>query len=102
MLPAVRRFYQDNNNTTTTTTMTTTPIKDLVTAALIFSRPYFFTEKEYDSAESAISSVVTKQDHDRAYAHSAASARILAEEVQRLRKALNRTINIIEEELKTN
>ena len=88
VLPAVRRFYQDNN--TTMTINTTTSITELVKAALIYSRPDFYTENQYDCAESKITTVVTKQDVERACPHIAASARILAVEVMRLWKEMTR------------
>ena len=65
------------------------PIKEAVQAALYFARYKEATTLEYCWACDIIESEITFGDRERGYGQLAASARILADEVERLRAELN-------------
>ena len=76
---------------------TSTPITDAVESALIYAKPVFYTEKQYDSAWEKLCTEVTDEDKEfvnqqSAAAHlaNAAALRILADEVKRLLKEMTR------------
>ena len=78
------------------------PIKEAVQAALYFARYKEATILEYCWALDIIESEITFGDRERGYGQLAAAARILADEVERLRAELNTNKTIIEHELNTN
>ena len=85
------------------------PITDSVEAALIYAKPVFYTEKQYDSAWGKLCTEVTDEDKEFVSQHSAAAhladataLRILADEVRRLRIGLRKAVKIIEHQLNNN
>ena len=72
------------------TTMTTpTPITDAVLAALIYVRNNYDEGGQWDLACDKMHSEIVNKDRGRGAPQLAAAARILADEVERLRKELN-------------
>ena len=72
--------------TTKSTTMTSIPITEAVRAALYFAKYKESNLSEYCWSSDKMESEVTEQDELRGHAQLAAAARILAEEVERLRE----------------
>ena len=70
--------------------ITLIPITDCVESALIYAKPVFYTEKQYDSAWEKLCAQVTDEDKEFVNQQSAAALRILADEVKRLRKEMTR------------
>ena len=66
-----------------------TPISDIVQAAIYFAKFKESKLSEYCWACDKMEREVTEQDKDRVSPQLAAAARILAAEVERLRKELN-------------
>ena len=77
------------------------PIKEAVQAAIYFARYKGCTLSEYCWACDIIESEITFGDRERVCSQLAAAARILADEVERLRAELNTNKTIIEHELNT-
>ena len=73
----------------TSKVMTSIPIKEAVQAALYFAKYKESNLSEYCWSSDKMESEVTEQDELRGHAQLAAAARILAEEVERLRGELN-------------
>jgi hypothetical protein len=73
----------------TSKVMTSIPIKEAVQAALYFAKYKESTLSEYCWASDKMEREVTDQDKGRVSPQLAAAARILAEEVERLREELN-------------
>ena len=72
------------------TTMTTpTPITEPVLAALIYVRNNYEEGGQWDLACDKMHSEIVNKDRGRGAPQLAAAARILADEVERLRKELN-------------
>ena len=69
------------------------PIKDAVQAALYFARYKESTLSEYCWSCDQMERELTDQDKDRVSPQLAAAARILADEVERLRAELNTNTN---------
>jgi hypothetical protein len=68
---------------------TSTPITDAVQAALIYVRNDYANSEQWDLACHKMQSEILNQDRGRGAPQLAAAARILADEVERLRKELN-------------
>lgn len=68
---------------------TSSPITDAVQAALYYAKPYDLTINKLDFAYDQMSKHITDYDRERVCPQLAASARILADEVVRLRAELN-------------
>jgi len=85
------------------TPMTTSinPITDAVKAALFYAKPDDLTIEELDFACDQIAKHVTDYDRERVCPRLAAAARILANEVERLREELNTNKTVIERGLNT-
>lgn len=77
------------------------PIKEAVQAAIYFARYKESTLSEYCWSCDKMERELTDQDKDRVSPQLAAAARILADEVERLRAELNTNKTIIEHELNT-
>ena len=73
----------------TSKVITSIPIKEAVQAALYFAKFKESNLSEYCWASDKMEGEVTEQDELRGHAQLAAAARILAEEVERLRGELN-------------
>jgi len=69
---------------------TSTPIIDAVESAIIYAKPVFYTERQYDSAWEKLCTEVTDEDKKFVNQQSAAALRILADEVKRFRKEMTR------------
>ena len=65
------------------------PITDAVQAALYYAKPTNLTIDELDFAYDQMAKHTTDEDRERVCSQLAAAARILADEVVRLRKELN-------------
>ena len=78
-----------------------TPITDAVQAAIIFAQPVPDDLNKFCRALDRLAVELTDQDKERGNPNLAAAARILADEVVRLRKELNTNKTIIEHELNT-
>ena len=74
---------------------------DTVQAALIHANPDLYTDDEWDFAIDRLVNEVTEKDRQQVCPQLAAAARILADEVVRLRAELNTNKTIIEHELNT-
>ena len=74
--------------------MSTPPIKDAVQAAIIFAQPAPDDLNQFCRALDKLATQLTEQDKERGSPNLAAAARILADEVVRLREELktNKTI----------
>ena len=62
---------------------------DTVQAALIHANPDLYTDDEWDFAIDRLANEVTEKDREQVCPQLAAAARILADEVVRLRAELN-------------
>ena len=80
---------------------TPTPITESVLAALIYVRNNYEEGGQWDLACDKMHSEILNKDRGRGAPQLAAAARILADEVERLRKELNTNKTIIEHELNT-
>ena len=80
---------------------TPTPITEPVQAAIYFAKYKGCTLLEYCWACDIIEREITDGDRERVCSQLAAAARILADEVERLRAELNTNKTIIEHELNT-
>ena len=78
-----------------------TSITDAVLAALIYVRNDYEDVEQYDPACHKMQSEILNKDRGRGAPQLAAAARILADEVERLRAELNTNKTIIEHELNT-
>ena len=67
---------------------TSKPITDAVKAALIYVRNDYEDAEQYDPASQKMQSEILNKDRGRGAPQLAAAARILADEVERLRKEL--------------
>ena len=77
------------------------PIKEAVKGALYYAKPHDLTIDELDFAYDQMAKHLTDYDRERVCPQLAAAARILADEVERLRAELNTNKTIIEHELNT-
>ena len=77
------------------------PITEPVLAALIYVRNNYDEGGQWDLACDKMHSEILNKDRGRGAPQLAAAARILADEVERLRKELNTNKTIIEHELNT-
>ena len=66
-----------------------TPITDAVQAALYYAKPNNLTIEQLDFAYDQMAKHTTDEDRERMCSQLAAAARILADEVVRLRAELN-------------
>ena len=80
---------------------TPTPITESVLAALIYVRNNYDEGGQWDLASQKMQSEILNKDRGRGAPQLAAAARILADEVERLRAELNTNKTIIEHELNT-
>ena len=80
---------------------TPTPITESVLAALIYVRNNYDEGGQWDLACDKMHSEILNKDRGRGAPQLAAAARILADEVERLRAELNTNKTIIEHELNT-
>ena len=74
----------------TTKSTTIAPISDTVRAAMYFADPHICTHDQWDEASDKMYAEIKPQDKQRGNPPLAAAARILAEEVERLRGELNK------------
>ena len=68
---------------------TLNPIKEAVQAALIYVRNDYANSEQYDPASQKMQSEILNKDRGRGAPQLAAAARILADEVEKLRAELN-------------
>ena len=80
---------------------TPTPIADTVQAALWYANPIKLTMDQREFACHKMIDEATDEDREQVCLQLAAAARILADEVERLRAELNTNKTIIEHELNT-
>lgn len=80
---------------------TSTPITESVLAALLYVRNNYEEGEQWDLACHKMQSEILNKDRGRGAPQLAAAARILADEVERLRAELNTNKTIIEHELNT-